>query len=877
MINEGEIDSYEKQDVVMKDITEVTLVMIKEKEEEYQVDDVINESDSVEIEKQGVMEEKAEVPSVTIQVEEVEYDQVDGSNVMINGGGNEDVVVEEKLCLDNDIGVEKHEEVAEYDDSSEKQDVMEDKTEVPSVIQEEEVEYDQVDDSDVMINGSGDEDVAVETHEEVTESDDSSEKQDVMEDKTEVPSVIQEEEVEYDHDDSNVMKHEEVAESNDSSSENKDIMEDEDVTEGTSLTQVEEKQVYPIYIGMNRVYLPSTPCSLDKDESLSPVPINDPTDDVNGSSKVESIELPISHAKEVETLSNNGMTEVEDVNDSSKIESIELPLNPACEVESVSNCEVEILSNDVSTEVEDINRVTKRNAPVGELKSASTLSNSENISNSTCNRFDERFRRKPIVQHNFPRETDDKIAERIGFALLQLDEMTRKRDAIRMEVQTKKELFNEYRDKYEAAKSEESVAHDSLNFKRQELGSIQSTLHKIKNVLLVEEIGNKIQYMTHRIEHETIPLQEERQLVRELKQLKTHHKDLLLIMERQTEPQPAFDQKYKEQLEKSLTDIKKEMDSARKEIQNIKGITKAAGDVYFGEKKKLSEIQAQSKSANEFCQEAYANVRNLKRQLYKNKYFRMYTDDDFQNKYLRSNPMSTPSLGANKDSPVPRKVGEPVPRKVRDDKVSVTPSTAAAEIKPVLQSPKIMEKENKQSQKEAELTVKENVLPKENVLVKSREQVVMEERAKAKEAEGRKKRNAEKAQARAELMEQREAERKEKKKAKGERKKARKKAKASIVEADSLVPSSENNLLEPVTEEPEINEKPTVAQETIIKKKPMPKKSQRPSVLAKTTAVPPPVCTKNKRMMQPWTWALLTAPLVVAAIVCVPSLQHVLL
>merc|ERR1712183_215757 len=86
------------------------------------------------------------------------------------------------------------------------------------------------------------------------------------------------------------------------------------------------------------------------------------------------------------------------------------------------------------------------------------------------------------------------------------------------------------------------------------------------------------------------------------------------------------------------------------------------------------------------------------------------------------------------------------------------------------------EEESKLTKEEEELARKAEELRREKEAAKLKEQRKLEEKAKAIEALERKKRNAEKAQARAMLRAQKEAEQKEKKKEKKARKKEKKKA-----------------------------------------------------------------------------------------------------
>jgi uncharacterized coiled-coil DUF342 family protein len=60
----------------------------------------------------------------------------------------------------------------------------------------------------------------------------------------------------------------------------------------------------------------------------------------------------------------------------------------------------------------------------------------------------------------------------------------------------------------------------------------------------------QIRNMEHAIQHETLPLREEKQLIREIKQLKQHREQISSTMGRQDDVQQALDQK--EQIEERL-------------------------------------------------------------------------------------------------------------------------------------------------------------------------------------------------------------------------------------------------------------------------------------------------------------------------------------
>ncbi|OVA00710.1 hypothetical protein BVC80_9085g130 [Macleaya cordata] len=342
-----------------------------------------------------------------------------------------------------------------------------------------------------------------------------------------------------------------------------------------------------------------------------------------------------------------------------------------------------------------------------------------------------------------PRYVDDKIREEIRLAQLQVDEKTQSRDAIRAAIQSEKATCSEYRDKFEAARSDERAARDLLNAKRQEIDSVQSVINRMKNATSIDEIGDRIHNMEHMIEHETMPLKEEKQLIREIKQLKNLRDQLSSSLGKQAEEQPTLDQR--DQIEERFKLLKRELDSTRKEVLRYEGITKVARKIYFDENEKLKELQSQFRAADDLRQEAYVHLQNLRKQLYeKNKYFRMYkedskkaedlafagdkeelqrlcvgqvetimelwnTNDDFRNEYIRCNTMSTlrrlrtldgRSLGPDEEPPVlrnfldekvdntlaaPPKIGSILPVTTSEQGRSIEPlAPEKAEVKPVV-------------------------------------------------------------------------------------------------------------------------------------------------------------------------------------------------
>ncbi|RZC67461.1 hypothetical protein C5167_011152 [Papaver somniferum] len=234
-----------------------------------------------------------------------------------------------------------------------------------------------------------------------------------------------------------------------------------------------------------------------------------------------------------------------------------------------------------------------------------------------------------------PRYVDDKIREEIRLAQLQVDEKTRARDAIGVAIQAEKATLSEHRDKFEAAKSEERAVRKLLRAKREEIDSVQSTINRMKSETSIDEIDDRINYMEHRIEHETMPLKEEKQLIRDIKQLKNVKDQLSSSLGKQTKEQLSLDKR--EKIEEQFKLLKRELDSSWKEVLRYEGITTAARKIYDDEADKLTLLHSQFRAENDMRQEAYIRLQNLKKQLYeKNKYFRMYKGDEHKARELAS-------------------------------------------------------------------------------------------------------------------------------------------------------------------------------------------------------------------------------------------------
>ncbi|PWA77911.1 hypothetical protein CTI12_AA212160 [Artemisia annua] len=135
---------------------------------------------------------------------------------------------------------------------------------------------------------------------------------------------------------------------------------------------------------------------------------------------------------------------------------------------------------------------------------------------------------------------DEKFTEEINNAQLQLDEKTRCRDAISSEIQMQKEITRAQNEACNAANLEVKAAKGLVKSKGQEIDYFQRLIKKTNPVA---DIDSRICKLVHMKNHETSCLEDENQVIREIKQLKSIRKQLALNVGFQDETQQALYQK----------------------------------------------------------------------------------------------------------------------------------------------------------------------------------------------------------------------------------------------------------------------------------------------------------------------------------------------
>lgn len=542
-----------------------------------------------------------------------------------------------------------------------------------------------------------------------------------------------------------------------------------------------------------------------------------------------------------------------------------------------------------------------------------------------------------------PRHLDNKIRSQIKLAQMHLDEKTHFRDFIKAAIQMRRSNKEEMIERLRAARQEERAFREAIKSKRQEMEPVQLTLNRVKNATSVEEFDEKIYQMQYRIEHESMPLREEKQLLREMKMMKLNRDQLYAITGSHSEIQEAFEHIDKIQERSKL--LGQELDSLKKQAfqaeKNVQAIEKEFGALNSD----LRQLQDDWNDADSVRQEAYEALKGVKKKEYerniefhqtrsniqsarqyalsgqrealdklcsdqverimeiwnKNVEFRKeYVKDNERSILKRLGTLDGRSLGPDEEPPLPTNYSDDIDPSLLSQKPSASSIRSAPEVQPLPMaipqqsnqmeletngqqslssqvavperkaagksknsqpqlSHLILEIESFEVSPEPSKVKEEDLAKKEEEAAKMKEKIREGEMRKAKEAEDRKKRQAERANAKALARAQREAERKEKEK----QKKANKKAAAAAAAATAANTAGNDTPLPPDKVESsasrDIKSSSVEGKEaTPETRKPAKRQMRKPvSQNAKPKIPFPAPPKKGRKGLQTWMWIIL--------------------
>ncbi|KAL7154442.1 hypothetical protein ABFS83_03G002700 [Erythranthe nasuta] len=346
-------------------------------------------------------------------------------------------------------------------------------------------------------------------------------------------------------------------------------------------------------------------------------------------------------AHEIPASTSSGL-ELEPHPINNKEEKVEEEATLACRTEVSDKFDVEEGAANIVSDKRDVeDMVDQLNGAVGNSNDNLSLQENEDSENSSSNNISVasiggssidgeaaiiKTKPKPF---NFlvrvPRFDDESLREQIRLAKLHVDEKTKLREAVQVQIQEKRANTQIHGIDYEYAKGEARSARKLVRSKRVEIDSLQAVINKAKNALSIEDIDSQMYNMERMIQHETLPLKEEKQLIREIKQLKQIREQLSSNIGSQDEINQALEQR--EEVEERLKILRKELDVLKGRVLKAEAVATEAEKKYDDENKKVRELQTQFRAANDVRQEAYAQWQDLRKELSeKTKHFFKYKD-----------------------------------------------------------------------------------------------------------------------------------------------------------------------------------------------------------------------------------------------------------
>ncbi|XP_061337089.1 proton pump-interactor 1-like [Gastrolobium bilobum] len=492
----------------------------------------------------------------------------------------------------------------------------------------------------------------------------------------------------------------------------------------------------------------------------------------------------------------------------------------------------------------------------------------------------------------------------------QLDKEISKKNQIRFEIT--EALKAKRAERAELISQIKSLRGDSRQYqsivdeKIKEIEPLQQALGKLRTANNVgrgglcsseEELNDIIYSMQYRIQHESISLTEEKQILREIRQLEGTREKVIANAAMRAKLQDSIGQK--EAIQDKVKNIGGDLDEVKKERQAIRSKIKQIDDLLNTIDKDIQSIQEELTAVTQKREQAFESIQQLRKQRDEgNTYFYQSrtlmnkvrelatkkdvnavrelsktedgkfmslwnSDKTFRNDYEKRILPSLDMRECSRDGRMRNQDEKPLleePKRAETDALSkIIPKQPKEEPKPSPQETLPTQKESKikgrdskseaENKDVAETNEYEFELPQKETSVKEpeidpamlKEKKREEEIAKAKQALERKKKLAEKAAAKAALRAQKEAE----KKLKDREKKAKKKA------ATVSNPEEEQEEAEVEAEQEKVNDNVVEASA----KEKVPKESGfRSRGRAKGQESIPKVILKRKRSNNYWIW-----------------------
>ncbi|ESW05176.1 hypothetical protein PHAVU_011G158400 [Phaseolus vulgaris] len=194
-------------------------------------------------------------------------------------------------------------------------------------------------------------------------------------------------------------------------------------------------------------------------------------------------------------------------------------------------------------------------------------------------------------------------------------------DALRAKRSERAELISQIKSLRDDNKQYQSIVDEKIK----EIEPLQQALGKLRSTnnsgsgrgggglcASEEELNNLISSLQYHIQHESIPLAEEKQIIREIKQLEGTREKVLANASMRAKVQDSLGQK--EDIQDQVKLIGGDLDGAKKERQVIRSKIKQLDDGVKALDKDIQSLQEELGAVTEKRDKAYENIQQLRKQ-----------------------------------------------------------------------------------------------------------------------------------------------------------------------------------------------------------------------------------------------------------------------
>uniref|UniRef100_A0A2C9UE37 Proton pump-interactor 1 n=1 Tax=Manihot esculenta TaxID=3983 RepID=A0A2C9UE37_MANES len=216
---------------------------------------------------------------------------------------------------------------------------------------------------------------------------------------------------------------------------------------------------------------------------------------------------------------------------------------------------------------------------------------------------------------------DPKVKAKIDQFDREIQKSNQSRFQITEELKAKRSERAELLDQVKALRNENVQYQTIFNEKRKEIEPLQQALGKLRNTNSAgrgaicsseEELNDLIYSLKYRIQHESIPLTEEKQILREIKQLEGTRDKVIANAAMRAKIQDSLGQKEAIQDQVKLMGV--DLDGVRKEQQAVWGRINQIRDKVSGLDAEIKSLQDDLTAVMQKRDKAYDNIKSLRQQ-----------------------------------------------------------------------------------------------------------------------------------------------------------------------------------------------------------------------------------------------------------------------